>query len=174
MNFKRSSRKSWNLMRKLGEAANPVKIDINMNPEKISSKIKQNSKKGRGNMTIHRQIKTKFRRIKSSLQENPELEHPFTIDELNIAIGVTKIGKAAGLDGIYPEFIKHLGKRARIWLLKFCNIMFKTSNLPPLILRANIVAILKHGKDPVLPESYRPIALLSVIYKLLEKLIIGF
>lgn len=118
-------------------------------------------------------MKTELRRIKAELQEIPELDHPFTFDELNEAIGATKAGKAAGLDGMYPEFIKHLGKRARIWLLKFCNKIFKSANLPPLLMRANIVAILKHGKDPELPESYRPIALLSVVYKLLEKLIIG-
>ena len=103
----------------------------------------------------------------------PELDHPFTIDELNNTIGAIKTGKAAGLDGMYLEFIKHLGKRAQIWLLKFCNKMFTASHLPPLIMQANVIAILKHEKDPTLPESYRPIALLSVVYTLLEKLIIG-
>lgn len=93
LNFKRSSRKSWNLMRKLGEASNPVKINTNIDPDKISSKIKQNSTRGKGDKVIHRRIKSDLRRIKASLQENPEVDHPFTIDELNNAIGATKVGK---------------------------------------------------------------------------------
>lgn len=67
MNFKHSSRKTWNLMRKLGEAANSVKINVNINPEKIASKIKQNSTKAKGDKVIHRRIKSELRKIKSSL-----------------------------------------------------------------------------------------------------------
>ncbi len=42
MNFKHSSRKSWNLMRKLGDAVKPAKINVNIDQEKIAAKIKQN------------------------------------------------------------------------------------------------------------------------------------
>lgn len=111
-------------------------------PEKIAAQIKGNSTKCKSDKSVQRKIKSELKGIKSLLQENPELDHPFTAEELNVAIGATKVGKAAGLDGMYPEFVKHLGNRARIWLLKFCNKIFKSSNLPPLLMRANIVAIL--------------------------------
>jgi hypothetical protein len=38
---------------------------------------------------------------------------PFTLDEVDKALSKTKLNKAAGFDGIYPEFIKHTGPRVR-------------------------------------------------------------
>lgn len=43
--------------------------------------------------------------------------------------------------------------------------------IPCLLKRAKVVAILKPGKPVGVPDSYRPIALLSVVYKLLERVI---
>ena len=116
-------------------------------------------------------IKSKLRKLVISLVSESEFDQPFSMDELDAAICSIKAGKAAGLNGLYPEFLKHLGKRARIWILKFMNQIFKTARLPPLMMKTIIIAILKHRKNPELPESYRPIALLSLMYKLLEKLI---
>lgn len=100
-----------------------------------------------------------------------ESEFDQPIDELDAATSSINSGKATGLDGLYPEFLKHLKKRARIWVSKFLNQIFKTARLPPLMMKTIIIAILKPGKKPELPESCRPIALLSLMYKLLEKLI---
>ncbi|KAG5900551.1 hypothetical protein JTB14_022858 [Gonioctena quinquepunctata] len=56
-----------------------------------------------------------------------------------------------------------------------CEIIFNdilnTGSLPPEFKRTKIVAILKPGKPQELPKSYRPIALLSCCYKLLERLL---
>lgn len=90
------------------------------------------------------------------------MDQPFTIEELQPAINVMKVGKASVLDGLYPEFIKNLWSRALWWLLKFFNQILKTSNLPALLKKVNIMAILKPGKEAEDPESYRPIALLRV------------
>ena len=90
---------------------------------------------------------------------------------MSTAIDTIKLGKAAGLDGLYPEFVKHLGKRARIWILKFLNQIFKVARLPPLMMKTIIIAILKPGKAADDPTKYRPIALLSIMYKLLERII---
>lgn len=103
--------------------------------------------------------------------ENPEIVRPFNIEEIYTAISSIKHSKAAGLDGLYPEFLHFIGKRIRLWILKLLNQIFKTSRLPPLMKKTIIIAILKPNKDPDNPESYRPIALLSIMYKLLEKLI---
>ncbi|KAG5874880.1 hypothetical protein JTB14_022953 [Gonioctena quinquepunctata] len=50
-------------------------------------------------------------------------------------------------------------------------IMKGNPTVPPEFKRTKIVAILKPGKPQELPESYRPIALLSCCYKLLERLL---
>ena len=36
------------------------------------------------------------------------LSQPFSLDELTAAINLIKKGRAAGFDGIFPEFIKDL------------------------------------------------------------------
>lgn len=43
MDFKRSSRKSWDLLRKLGESDKTVKIEFSINPGRIASNILKNS-----------------------------------------------------------------------------------------------------------------------------------
>lgn len=112
-----------------------------------------------------------LRKVKALLPDRTPIDEPFNEDELDQAISLLKVGKAAGLDGMYPEFIKNLGSRARWWLLKFFNKILKTANMPATLNKINIMAVLKPGKEPDNPESYRPIALLSVTYKLLERLV---
>ena len=46
-------------------------------------------------------------------------------------------------------------------------------NIPKIWRRAKVIALLKPGKDPQLPPSYRPISLLCVLYKLYERLILA-
>lgn len=173
MNFTHSSREAWAILRHLGEASKPVKIKSSMDPEKIASAIVDNSKAVPANKHQNRRMKANLRRIKKSLPAVSEFDRPYDIDELLTAIAAMKIGKAAGLDGFYPEFLRHLGNRAKYWLLKFLNKIFKFSKLPPLMMKSKIIGILKPGKSSDDPKNYRPIALLSVIYKLLERLIYG-
>lgn len=79
------------------------------------------------------------------------------------------VGKAAGLDPIFPEFLKHTGPKVRQWLQEFFNNILVTGLLPSALKQSKIVAVLKPGKERA--DSYRSIALLSIIYKLLERLI---
>jgi len=76
--------------------------------------------------------------------------------------------KAAGLDNIYPEFIIHTGPRGRAWFMKFFNLTSTT-----IFKKSKIIAIFKPGKPPNAADSLRPIALLSVCYKLLERLVLN-
>lgn len=64
---------------------------------------------------------------------------------------------------MYPEFIKNLGKMARKWLMNFMNDILATKNIPKEFRKSKVVVNS--------PSSYRPISLLSVCYKLLERLI---
>ena len=45
--------------------------------------------------------------------------------------------------------------------------------IPKLWRQSKIIAILKPGKDPVIPKSYRPISLLCHTYKLYERMILS-
>ena len=83
-----------------------------------------------------------------------------------------KLGTAAGYDCIFPEFLKFLGPRARGWLCAFLGRVVSEKSVPKVWRQAKVVAPLKPGKDPKAVASYRPISLLSVPMKLLERLLL--
>jgi hypothetical protein len=80
--------------------------------------------------------------------------------------------KAAGFDGIYPEFIKNFGAQTKEWIISFMNDIVSTSKILNMFKRAKVISIIKPGKDGTDPAYYRRISLLSVVYKLLERLIL--
>ena len=97
---------------------------------------------------------------------------PFTIQDLGDAISLPKNGKAPGLDNIHHEMIKCFGPTTRFWLLDMLNDCLKQQQIPNVWRKSKVVALLKPGKDPESPKSYRPIALLCSLYKLLERMIL--
>ncbi len=96
----------------------------------------------------------------------------FTELELDAAIRTVKDGSAAGYDNILPEFLKHLGPKAKAWLASFYTWITREKKMPRAWHQAKVIAIPKPGKDLNLAASYRPISLLSVCFKLLECLIL--
>uniref|UniRef100_A0A1B0D7V9 Uncharacterized protein n=1 Tax=Phlebotomus papatasi TaxID=29031 RepID=A0A1B0D7V9_PHLPP len=96
----------------------------------------------------------------------------FSTADLECALLSVKLGKAAGFDGIYPEFIKNAAPKVKCWLVELFNRILDTGHLPKLFKRAKVIAILKPGKDGTDAAHYRPISLLSVVYKLLERMIL--
>ena len=47
------------------------------------------------------------------------------MQELQLALNTLKVGKAEGIDGVFPEFLKSCGATARTWLLSFYNDILK-------------------------------------------------
>ncbi|KAI5739816.1 hypothetical protein M8J77_023748 [Diaphorina citri] len=84
-----------------------------------------------------------------------------------------KSGKAAGLDDIRTEQIKHLGPLTIIWLVRFLNNCVIKPQIPKIWRKTKVVALLKPGKDPSEPKSYRPISLLCHFFKILERMILN-
>ena len=66
----------------------------------------------------------------------------------------------------------HLGPCARTWMSTFFTRIIADNQIPKIWRNAKVIAIEKPGKDPNLAASYRPISLLSVCYKLLERLVL--
>jgi ribonuclease HI len=95
----------------------------------------------------------------------------FTMAEIKKAVKKLKPRKAAGRDGIRSEYVIRLPDEALVELLKVYNHSRTTGWLPQDWRTAVIIPILKKGKDPAEVSSYRPIALLSHLGKLLERMI---
>ena len=72
--------------------------------------------------------------------------------------------KATGLDEILTEEIKNFGPVTMQWVLSLLNACARTLRLPRLWRQARVVALLKPGKDPSSPKSFRPISLLCHLY----------
>lgn len=94
----------------------------------------------------------------------------FTIQEMRRAIaksGLTSPGK----DQVCYIMLKHLGVQTENKLLGLYNKVWEEGRLPSSWKEAVIIPIVKPGKDPANPTSYRPIALTSHIGKIMEKMI---
>ena len=94
-------------------------------------------------------------------------------DEFQEAIRSIKVGKAPGSNGIPNRALKHLPQRAVSLLVRIFNAILFTHHFPSLWKHARLTSILKPGKDPALPSSYRPIILLDTIGKLFEKILVA-
>jgi hypothetical protein len=79
--------------------------------------------------------------------------------EVQDVIRGLKISKAPGLDGIPNRALKHLPQRMILLLVALFNAILRTQYSPPVWKHARVISILKPGKDPALPSSYRPISL---------------
>ena len=112
-------------------------------------------------------------KIKRCGQENHDFDDDFTITELQNSLKHLKNGKAAGLDKILTEEMKNFGPVTMQWVLSLLNVCARTLRLPRLWRQARVVALLKPGKDPSSPKSFRPISLLCHLYKPYERLILN-
>ena len=95
----------------------------------------------------------------------------FTSREFIVALQHFKPGKAPGADSTYPELILHAGAALKSWLYGFLSSCLRRLQIPKIWKIVWAVAIpkpMKHAEDPT---SYRPISLLCVLYKILDRLI---
>lgn len=80
--------------------------------------------------------------------------------------------KAPGWDQITNTALKCLPKNKILQLTKIINSCFKLCYFPNIWKLSHIISIPKPGKNLQLPESYRPIALLSCLSKIYERSIL--
>ena len=67
---------------------------------------------------------------------------------------------ALGEDGIPTQVLKDLAPVLAEPFAHLASRSFATGRVPKLFKLANIVPVLKPGKDPLQPASYRPVAIL--------------
>ena len=165
LDMKQNSRRAWKLVKNL--CGDPTKAETMppVTPDQVATQLLLNGK------TNTKKSKEKLTRDHENEKEN--LKEPFTAEELTEAIKNLKPNKAAGMDDLRAEQLKHFGPRALQWLLKLFNTCIQKLKIPKLWRKARVVALLKPGKDPTIPKSYRPVSLLCQLYKVMERMVLN-
>jgi hypothetical protein len=84
----------------------------------------------------------------------PTLTNPMKVQD---AIRGFKLGKAPGPKGLTNRTLKHHPQRAISLIVEFFNLALLGQHFLPVWNHACVISMLKPGKDPSLPSSYRPI-----------------
>ena len=117
---------------------------------------------------FHRQAENNPLNFKSNNTET--YNNPFSMCELTPAISKSH-DTAAGPDEIHYQMLKHLPASALDTLLHILNDIWSSGNFPPGWRTSTVIPVLKPGKEDTDPCSYRPIALMSCICKIMERMI---
>ena len=173
LDFTHSSRKDWNLIRKLSSGQQlPNSTRPSVTPYAVASHLVKVGKAPIEHQ-VKREVTNEWRAYRRrSLDEGTSTVTPISPENVDAALKNMKCGKAPGYDNIHPEFLKNMGPEARKWLAIFLTRIISEKNLPKSWRITKTVAIPKPGKDPKMASSYRPIYLLSMCYKLLERTIL--
>uniref|UniRef100_A0A2S2NJB5 Putative RNA-directed DNA polymerase n=1 Tax=Schizaphis graminum TaxID=13262 RepID=A0A2S2NJB5_SCHGA len=111
-------------------------------------------------------------KIRGSILNKPNLfTTPGSIQKL---ISKLAKNKAPGRDQITNTALKFLPKNKLLDLTKIINGCFDLCYFPSIWKLSSIISIPKPGKNHQLPENYRPIALLSSLSKIYERVILQY
>ena len=119
-----------------------------------------------------------FKKYRKRDQPNTDF-HTETTKVYNLSIKISELKNilknskdtSPGIDGIPYIMIRQLSEESLKYILEFYNWIFLKHEFPEKWKAAVIVPILKPGKDSTKCSSYRPIALISCLSKILEKIL---
>ncbi|GBM26153.1 hypothetical protein AVEN_196981-1 [Araneus ventricosus] len=110
------------------------------------------------------------RRIDFNTLTSPAYNVDFNLHELRQDIWSSH-PTTPGPDGIHHDVLKNLSKKSLVLLLILFNRIWNEHVFPMAWNRVIVIPILKPGKNPEDPSSYRLIALTSCLCKTLERMI---
>ena len=95
-----------------------------------------------------------------------KMEGYLYIDELGMTLKDTQNNKAPGLDGFSSEFLKVFWKDLKFCITYVINDSYDKGLLPLLLRQGVITCLPKKGNPQNNINNWRPLSMLSVIYKL--------
>lgn len=96
-----------------------------------------------------------------------------TVGELRSAIKDLACGKACGLDGIFAEHLKHSSERLLVLLSICLTCFFVHGALLDCLIDVVLVPVIKDKSGKISSsDNYRPIALASIVSKVIESVIL--
>ena len=172
MDMTRSSRHAWQTIKKIDPDKYQPRSAPPIGADEVAKEIKQRGQHIPDH-SFEKKMRKEYQKTFNSLPKtDSQITSPISAEDMSEAIKSIKNGKAAGIDGIYPDMITHLGPKAKEWLATAMTDVISKSKYPQEWKHARVIAILKPGKPATEPSSYRPISLLCCLYKLLERILL--
>ncbi|KAM3864710.1 putative RNA-directed DNA polymerase from transposon X-element [Diretmus argenteus] len=170
IDFTHSSRKAWRTINQL-TGRNTTAHSCPVTANAIASQLLKNGRFPDADKDFARLTSCEVSCISRATSVDSNLSGVYTTEELSEAMSKLKPGKSPGRDNIHPEFVIHQSTKTSRWLCAFFTACYQRLKLPKIWRRASVIALPKPNKDPEDPKSYRPISLLSVPFKILERMI---
>ena len=172
IDFTHSSRVAWKTLKRLtGNSTKPRTCPVSANS--IAEQLVSNGRFKDCDKAHTRSVKQETTNLWQAPGVDGWLSAPFSQEELANALALLRSGKAQGPDNIPPEFLIHCGVKCQKWLTDFYSCCFTNQVIPKIWRKATVIALPKPNKPVDDPKSYRPISLLCVPYKLLERLLLA-
>ena len=101
-------------------------------------------------------------------EHNAELLRPLTMEEVTDAMKQLPSGKSPGVDSIPSEFYQELWADIEVDIFNFVSKSIQQCSLAA-ELNISKIALLPKSEDRLLIQNYRPISLLTTLYKIVAK-----
>ena len=120
--------------------------------------------------------KLSYEPFESEITHNLKPESSFQLNEVDESViykelAQLNVNKAAGPDEIPAKFIKLCGQFILKPFTHVVNLSLKYSIVPTEMKKARVRALYKNKGSKLLPNNYRPISILPVFSKILEKIV---
>lgn len=155
----------WNILKQLKDSSNQSQVQIPANTwHQHFSNLMTRQNQGIETAPFDKYV-TDFVNTDNNTNSFCELDYRISSEEVALALGRLKNGKAQGADSIPNEMLKCGNRYLTLPLVKLFNLVLLSGSFPKIWNESILVPVYKKG-DPTNPENYRGICISSCVGKL--------